>query len=220
MPRRRYGRRRFNRRRKPRAKRVYKKPLRYQVADMAASALKGVNYIRGLVNSEMFYKYTQSNLNPVGTAGQVVYLTGLAQGDGASASRTGNSVLAKNLFGRYQATLSSGSTGIMRILIVQDTQQVADSSPAVTDILDTANVLSPLNRDAAGRFSILKDHTITLDTSSQNKHHKCNVTLNNHIKFNGTADTDVQKNGVYMIALDSNNNTRLDYFWTFNYHDN
>jgi len=95
----------------------------------------------------------------------------------------------------------TASATLMRVIIFYDTQQVSDTVPAVTDILDS-DIMGPISRVTIGRFKILLDKTFCLDNIS-NKQFVFNKFFNiqHHVRFNGTLGTDVQKGGIYMLTI-------------------
>lgn len=214
-----YRNRRYNRRR--RTPRRPRKPMRYRVADLAYKAYRGVRYIRGLVNSEK--KHHDVTWTPtVNTTGTTRSLTSIAQGDGIS-TRDGNSILVKSLYFRMSSQLNSGATAsFVRFIVFQDKQQVADTTPGVTDVLETADYLSHLNRANLGRFKILRDVTYGLDGNTVVRVFKRYIYLNTHIRYNGTASTDIQKNGLHVLAIsnEATNVPTVDFNFSISYHDN
>lgn len=147
----------------------------------------------------------------------------MAQGD-TSSQRTGNSILMRNVFLRLVFTQSSAATStIYRVMLIKDTQQVGDQSPAAPDILESLNPLSPLNTSTVGRFKVMKNWFFTTDdTKTQTRVLNLYKNFRFHTKFNGTANTDIQKNGLYlfMITDQPTNVPRVDYTWKVGYHDN
>ena len=133
-------------------KRYKKKPSIYagltlsnamKTAALARSAYYGVRYIKGLVNSEMLHNNGTATISPDNT-GTIIPLTSIAQGD-SSSGRTGNSILLKNIFLRIAANNNTAQANTFyRIIVFQDLQQVGDTNPAVSDVLESVNYLSPL----------------------------------------------------------------------------
>lgn len=198
---------------------------KYSVKDLAWKAFKGVRYIKGLVNAEKMYLDTTNTAVSVTASGVVTQLNAIAQGDTTS-SRTGNSVLMKNLFGRMVvvADASEANNSWVRIMIVKDKQQVGDTDPGVTSILATSTPLSPLNRNTAGRFQILYDKLINLSVlqGATIRTLKMNIPINCHARYNGTASSDIQKNGIYLVLVGNEVTTTPDceYYFRLNYYDN
>lgn len=203
-------------------KSVYKKPMRYKVADMAYSAFQGVKYLKGLVNAELHSAdFTNTGVS-IPNTGSIVEFTTIAQGDNYN-NRQGNSILAKYLFGRLEFVKHGSSNyTFIRVIYFVDTQQISDTSPAVTDVLASASTISPLNQFQKGRFSILKDMTVRLDTNVITHTEKVSLKLPFHIKYNGTSGGDLQKNGVYMLVIGSEpTNTPLySYNMRISFYDN
>lgn len=97
---------------------------------------------------------------------------------------------------------------IVRVLIVQDLQTISDQTglPWATVMDTTGDVNAPsvqnfMNTDTLGRFKILANKYITLDQNDPCK--QVTITCSNmvrDIRFNGPANTDIQKNGIYIFA--------------------
>ena len=108
-------------------------------------------------------------------------------------------------------------------MLVLDKQQIGDTPPAVSDILETVSPLSPLATATVGRFTIMKNWFFTTDdTKSQTRIIECYKQFRPHAKYNGVANTDIQKNGLYLVLLSdqSTNTPRIDFTWKVGYHDN
>lgn len=196
---------------------------KYSVAQIAKSAWKGVKYVKGLVNSEM-YSYEAAAGGTVTTAGVVVPITLIAQGDGESA-RTGNSILAKSLLLRLTLVMDkTHDVQTTRILVIRDTQQVGDTYPTLTELLQApTNVLSPLNDTTKGRFDVLMDrYYMESNTGTQGHHCEKFFRFNSHVRWNGVANTDIQKNGLYLMLVSdaATGGENYNYYFRLNYHDN
>lgn len=216
MPR--FNRRRNFRRRRGRAAWYNKK---YSTAQIARAAWRATKYIRGLVNSEMLHKETSLSTT-VSTTPFVTCLTGLAQGD-TDAQRTGNSVLLRNMLYRLRLTMSNAATTtIVRLVVVKDTQQVSDTNPAWNDVFGSASVDAALYSSNAGRFKVLWNKTIVLDTSRPIWHREKYSKLYQHLRFNGAGATDIQKNAIYLMVLSdqATNSPNLNGIVKIGYHDN
>lgn len=219
--RRRYARRRYARRRK--ATSWYNK--KYSVAQLATKAIKGVSYLKGLVNSELF-KIDRTGSVTVHNGGNVINLTGIVQGDG-DGERTGNSIFVKNVIGTF--ALSDTVPSRIRIMLVKDTQQVGDTSITGSMILQHAGTgmapLSMLNKETVGRFTILKSRVYTLypDKPAVTVRLSCN--MRHHIRYNGPTGNDIQKGGLHFVLFSEQNsgasNTAFCAYTTrVSYHDN
>lgn len=189
---------------------------------LAKTAARDVWMLKGLVNSEMLHR-TNSGSTTTPNTGTMTLLNGLAQGD-TDTGRTGNSVLMRNVL--IRAVFTQNPTAIStqyRVMVVLDTQQISDTTPAVTDILESANPLSTLKTGNAGRFKILKSWMFTTDDDKgQTRIINYYKDMRMHTRYNGTADTDIQKNGLYLLTI-SNQATNVptfDFYWKVGYHDN
>lgn len=196
-----------------------------QAAAMARAALNGVEQIRGLVNSEL-YKQDQgiTNTSIDATVGNVYSYAQMIQGDGIT-NRTGNSVLVKSILTRLRIVKASSPTATyVRVYIVQDNQQISDTVPAISDLLQAVDVDSALSRDTCGRFKVLYTKTVCLNNNNPTWHIEKVHKLRHHIRFNGTTGTDIQKGGLYLMLLSDQttvaNQPILDGWLRISYHDN
>lgn len=191
----------------------------------AKTALHGLKVIRGLVNSEMFHVDQTCQLGS--NQSTIFNLTGIGQNDSVS-GRTGNSILAKSLVMNGYMYVNPSVTTNSRVMIalILDTQQVSDTTPAITDIFTSSG--SPhtlLNINNAGRFKVLMRKQYTLDSNSagQNaKQFKFFKRFGFHVRYNGTSSSDLQKNGIYLVIITSEptNYPTVELITRFNYHDN
>ena len=126
---------------------------KYSAGDMAALALRKVKYIAGLINVEKKKTDIVVGMTPDSTSVEVEYLSDIAQGDTVGA-RNGNSILVKGL--RLSGDMSihaSATNTIVRLMVIRDTQQVADTSVSCVDVLDASvskYVHAPLNDNTVG----------------------------------------------------------------------
>ena len=189
---------------------------------LAAKAAKGVWYLKGLVNSEMLHNQ-QTGSTTVPNTGVLTLLNGMAQND-TSSGRTGNSILMRNVFLRLVLKQHVNATStVYRVMLVLDKQQVSDTLPTITNILETFSPIAPLATASVGRFKVMKNWFFTTDdTKSQTRILELYKQFRFHTKYNGTANTDIQKNGLYLVVLTDQavNTPTLDFTWKVGYHDN
>lgn len=168
----------------------------------AQAALKLATQIKGLVNVEKHRHLLTTTATNITQAGTMLDFNLIAQGDN-QADRQGNSILVKGISSKLNIIghSSSAHTSI-RIVWFIDQQQVADSSPAVTDVLEAATVTAPINLLNVGRFKILKQKFINFSNAGQQQALVNQfIKLNHHVRYNGTTSTDIQKGGIYMFIL-------------------
>lgn len=195
---------------------------KYNAMQLASKAWRATRYIRGLVNSEMLHNQGNSSIS-LSTSGTVIPLTSIAQGDTAS-GRTGNSILVRNVMIRIASAMHASATNtFFRFMLVQDMQQQGDTTPAVTDILESSTYLSPLATANVGRFKVLWSKTLKSTAAGStslliDKYWK----VYSHVRYNGTASTDINKNGYYLLMLSSEaaNTPTVVYQFKVGYHDN
>lgn len=194
--------------------------------EIASKALTGVNALRQIINSERIYHTDHSTYNPSST-GTVTHVTQISQGDGNFGNRTGNSILVKSLQFNMSLSRNASATAatLVRVMFFTDLRQVADTAPSISDILVTTSTVALKNSQAtlSGRFKVIYDQTFCLDTSQGiTKTDKAYFDLNQHVMFNGSATSDIDKGGIYMLTLsnEATNTPTLVVSYRISYYDN
>lgn len=189
------------------------------VKNIALLAYRGVKGLRALVNSEEFVFDTGYNNTTVANTAIFTQLNNIAQGDGQSA-RTGNSILMKRLHRTEFTILTGSANAVVREILFLDKQQIADTTPTVTDILESASPYALLNKLTKYRFQILEDNFYTLSTAARpTRTMRSSKYLHKHAKYNGTASTDIEKNGLYKMII-SDVAVGIGGSYRLYYHDN
>lgn len=196
---------------------------KYNAMQLAGKALSATRYIRGLVNSEMFHYQKTGNSNLFST-GTILPLADIAIGD-THVTRTGNSIFVRSLF--LNLLIKSNSTNLntqfCRVILFTDTQQLQDTTPAVSDVLTTATPNSTLNPDTAGRFKVIKNWQFYINQATNPAFQiKKYTKLWHHVKYNGSSNTDIQRGGLYLLYLSDQAGYTPDIAYQTNlgYHDN
>lgn len=196
---------------------------KYNAVQLATKALRGLRYVKGLVNSEMLHNRIGGNIT-IDSTGGLLSLAAISQGD-TDSGRTGNSIFARNLFMNLNVKVNSTnlSTQFLRIILLQDNQQVSDTTPSISDVLDSAYPNAPLNQSTAGRFTIIRNWEFYLNTATNpGKVIKKYFKLWHHIRYNGSASTDIQRGGLYLLYISDQavNPPTAGYQIKLGYHDN
>lgn len=135
----------------------------------------------------------------------VTNVTAIAQGDSISA-RQGNKISVYALHGRFLYT-GVDPNSYVRTLIVQDTQQIADTDAVISDVLSSNDITGMMELVTLGRFRIIRDFMTNLNlqatstgrTSYKNLYIKFKKPI--QVRYNSTATTDIQKNGIYVMQI-------------------
>lgn len=190
------------------------------IGNMALLAYRGVKGLRALVNSEEHEVDTSLNASLTASTPVVQLLNGVAQGN-AKNNRAGNSILLKKMYKQETIYLTSGTTALVRELILFDKQQISDTAPSWTDVLESTGTNALFNSNIQGRFQILSDKQFALTTNNPIKIIRSSkVFKKKHSFFNGSSDTDIQKMGLFrMIVAESTNVSVVGKIRVF-YHDN
>jgi len=201
-------------------------------ASSSGTLRQQVSSLRRVVNKmkpEMKYlDSTLSQNNITDASGHVASMVAIAQGDTQS-TRTGNEILLKNwkinIFANRASTNSAGANAYFRFAVVCDKQQVADTTPGADDIFSTvAPALASPELAGLERFKFLyvspivdlnriqpdSDH-LTAVTPTANSAFEVTGKCDIKIGYNGTASTDLQKNGVFLCVLVSGMNNEFDF---------
>ena len=192
----------FRRRRTQKRSRKSWYNKKYSALQLATKAWKATRYIKGLVNSEMLHYRIGGNIN-IDSTGALLPLSAISQGDSDS-GRTGNSIFARNLSMNLNVKINASNlaTQFIRIVLLQDNQQISDTTPSISDVLDSAYPNAPLNQSTAGRFTIIRNWEFYLNATNQpGRVLKKYFKLWHHIRYNGSASTDIQRGGLYLLYI-------------------
>ena len=174
---------------------------KYTASQLAKKAWKTAKWLKSVVNVE---KKLQDNTvsTSLSSSPGVTHLTNIQQGSGQG-QRDGTSLKLTSLFVQGQMVMNASATStLIRLVWVIDNQQVGDTTPNYTDIYEAANTLAPLNKNTLGRFTVLKDMRIPFSPNgTTNKVFEFYMPLNHHVRYNGTASTDIQKGGLYLVTI-------------------
>lgn len=167
----------------------------------AFAALKGVQYLKSIVNVERkFLDYNQVN-QVIGTSATVYPLTQVAGGD-AYNQRDGNSIKAASLLLRITAVLNLPSEqSFVRCILLIDNEQRA-SNPTSTEVLENpTDYLSPINHINGSRFTVLRDFFLNLRKDMNALISKKYIKLGHHIKYSSTTSTDTKEGNIYLLLI-------------------
>lgn len=190
---------------------------KYSVGDIASKAYSGVKALAKLVNSEEFQLDSTTATTTAANVAVIFGLQSIAQGDGQS-GRTGNSILVSKIHRTEYVTATA--TVLVRELLVRDMQQVADSAPSITDVLESSVPTALYNKLSKSRFQIIEDKMYVMNTANNpNKLIRNTIMCDKHILFNGAATTDIQKGGYWKMLISDGAVTFSGSYRMF-YHDN
>lgn len=201
---------------------------KYSVGDLARYAYSGVKRLKRLVNVEQKKADTNIGLTPTDAKTDTTYvshLTAIAQGD-TDQTRSGNSIKPLSLYVQgFVSKHASATATTVRMLIVRDKMQTADSIPGTGTIIDSDagyQINAPLNNETVGRFDILKDVKILVDSQTPKRLFKYFITLDGHIRYNGATSGDIQKNGLFccLVSDEATNTPTVAYTSRLTFADN
>lgn len=174
----------------------------YSAMQLAKKAWEAAKYIKTLINVER--KFLDTSISSVATdTGTITRITDIAQGADYN-QRQGLSVKSNSLFLRGSmicnntiATLSQRG----RVLVFEDMDNTG-SVPAVTDVLESANVNSPVNHTNGKRFRVLYDRVFVVapDSSAACHQFKSYSKMNNHVRWSNTT-TGTREGQLYVLHI-------------------
>lgn len=218
-------RRRFRRKMRPRRK---TKQSRWSVYGNAASQLwKDVKYLKSVINVE--YKRldadsTQFIPNEV-TSPTLTLISSMAQGDGPN-QRDGNSVRLKSALIRFAIERDASATKphtSFRIMLVRSIYN-NNAAPAIGDLLQTSDFMSPINTDESTGYRILRDKTYRVTAQVPHLDLKWFVKFNHHAKFSGSSAAvgDTTSGHIYIVVFvdDNTNQDFIRYYTRVRFVDN
>lgn len=171
-----------------------------------SAGVKALHMVRKMKKNLSVEKklHTIAITGTIPTTGLVFNLADVAQGDTLNL-RDGNQMKVIYVGGRIQFTQNASATQtFVRYIVFRDLQQVASTIPPAASILQSLNTNSFLNQDNLGRFRILVDKTITLSSAGSTlRYVRVNLPMSSSVRYNGTAATDLQKNGLYIMVIAS-----------------
>jgi len=183
--------------------------------DLAISTAKGLQAIRKLINIETKVLDTVNGAT-IPNTGTVSTVSSIAQGLDYT-NRVGDSIKIQYMEFKFRWTIGASATNsFVRVMVVRDLDGYG-STPALTDILATANVLSPINYLHKDRFSVLFDEVEVLTSANNTSSVGAYLTPHaGHIKYLGTSSSTASngKGSVYMVFLGSEatNVPRVDFY--------
>ena len=219
-----YARRSYRSRRRYRGR--YRARRSSKTSDVSLNLSKlwrNFKYLKSMINVEKKLHSLTASINPSST-GTITHVTQIAQGDGQG-NREGNSIKTTYFGFRGRCSLNaSASNTFLRVMLIRDTQQQSDTTPAISDVLENVSVSSFLNPETLGRYTVLFDQTYSLESagSTGSRTIEFNKKLNSHVRFNGSAAGDIQKGGLFLIFLSDHptNTPGLAYEARLRYVDN
>ncbi len=173
--------------------------------DLGRRALKGVVYLKNLINIETKY-YDNVGSVAVNSTGSVNQLTTIPQGL-TSNDRVGNSIKLQSVTLSYTITKhASATTTLWRAILARD-NDMTTVFPTISKILATTTAgyahLSPYTYNAiqAQRFGVLSDISGVLDANTLTVNQRISTKHNGHIKYTGPATSDQAEGNLFLFVI-------------------
>ncbi len=200
-----------------------RKPLRYEVADMAYKGYKLATAIASTINTEYKFFDIENNANPT-TTGSLQYLNLVDQGD-TSITRDGATARMKSLAMKWRAVQHASATNtFLRVLLFIETQP-SGVTAGIADILQSVSTLSPREMLTRGNFIILKDWHVSLDSTADTSAYKefyREIDLKTLWDGTGAGIADLERGaiGVVFLSNEATNAPGVDFFSRVRFVDN
>lgn len=190
----------------------------------AAKATLALKIARSLEREVELKSHTFTTSHPMIIVPGIIPLTQIARGDG-NVQRIGNKIRGVNVEYRWQTnwgTSTVSQNALLRVILLRDTQQPADTVPSATDIFGStlANVQDMFSvHTVPSRFKIMYDRiqsvgnttsiptdpptALFLSAGPGSVFSKFKFKFDYDVLYNGSLLTDIQKNGLYLVLLSS-----------------
>lgn len=166
---------------------TYKKPMRYEVADVAVKGYKLAKKLARMINVEVKHHDTLSSTN-ISNAGNLIELSNIQQNN-TDEGRGGSSVKYKNIQLKYILKMSLSATqSTARVILFKNKREV---TPIVSDILDNVSTVSVRDWQNRGHYQIISDKFFTFDINGKTQFHVDEWhKLFGHLQFENQSTTD------------------------------
>jgi len=186
-----------------------------------AIAKRGLRIARTLASTREIKYFAGNYSTPQAVdTGVIIPLAAIAQGD-TQTTRDGNMISLRSirLMGYFESQpTAGGSFAMYRVILFTDKQQIADTPPAVGDVLAATQMTSPYNQQFQRRFKISYDKTFSINNYPAAPGAPPVITNQGQVKtwnkwffptmkrlyFNGAGPTDYQKNSPYLLIICEN----------------
>lgn len=200
---------------------------KYNAMQLASKAWSAAKYIKTLVNVERKFNDTTAT-QALSTTPYIALLTGVPQGNDYN-QRAGLSIKSNSMLLRYQVVCNPAMTTTfgqtVRIVLVCDMDNQG-SSPAWTDVFESASVISPMNHVNGSRFKILHDkcHNVSPGATDALVFRSRYLKLGEHARFSSTTYNSTKEGHLYFLAMSDTataaNMPTLNYYARYRYIDN
>lgn len=179
---------------------------KHSVKDIATQAYHTAKWLASVINVEKKKYDYDTSYTPDSSTGNVVLIPLIGQGLDDD-DRTGNSIKSQSILHRGSFIWNSAGDSVqqLRYMIVVDNQQIGDTAPNVGNILTSGSYNGALNPDTLGRFKVLLDRRMSVYSSKPIIQFKDYLKYSGHVRYNGTTSNDVQKGGIYLVFISSQN---------------
>ncbi len=202
-----------NRRRNKRASRDSPGAFVNDAWALSKRALKGVNALRRLINTEYKICDTTGTASTMSQGGALAHLTAIAQGTNIS-ERVGDSLKTQHIEFRGHVFINVAALfSSYRVVIFRDLENTG-SAPVGSDLLKqagTANApTSPYTYvnntigDVPNRFTILYDEMgVVCNNGQENAILEYTSSLTQHVRYSGTAGGNTREGALYLAIFSS-----------------
>lgn len=187
-----------------------------KTAATAYTALRVAKQVKNLINVEFKSHDKTQVLQDALDTGTVVCLNEIPQGD-TDNQRDGITSMLKSIDLKINCTNNANiNTSIVRCILLIDHDNINDTLPNVTDIIQNATILSPKNRDNMTRFTFLWDKRFTLSgDGTEIKYAKYYKKCSKKMWWRDDAAEIPRKNALLLLWM---SNRSTDNYPTFSYY--
>lgn len=188
-----------------------------QVKSQLQTVKKQVKQLQ--LDPELKY-FDVSTSGTITSTGTLTALNGINQGTNPN-DRVGDKLKTVSSFLRLAMTVNAtATTNFLRVIIFRD-KQTNLSVPGVTDVLQSASFMSPLNNSYSMRFKVYFDKTYAFDAESAGTQVD---KIYRRMKFKteySTGSTGIRTNGLFILLISdqATNGPTVNYYHRLKYKD-
>ena len=148
-------------------------------------------------------------VNTLNTAASMVLLNGITAGTDYN-NRIGREIVMRSVLSRINLVVgANGTNSLVRCILFMD-MQCNGSAPTIIQLLETANVYSPLNLNYRDRFKVIWDKQYALNSATNfNIYEKWYSKIKKTTTYNGTTNAigSISTGSLYMLVYGNDDTT-------------
>lgn len=181
----------------------------------SSTARRALSLARRLNNAMEVKAYDIVNSTTIGTAGIVLNINDISQGDGQG-NRDGNSAYIFKLNIRWVMSIAAADNEtVFRVIVFSDRKQVGSVVPTVLSVLSTAEPKAQFNVGNRLRWKIYQDFWAPLDlVGHANVLGHMTSSMKLKVNYSGATGATWDTNGLFMLVISDENVNKPTFSYT------